>query len=140
MQGLIDETDQDFNERINAIRRLLADNQNNYKKSNALGQQTINFLKSNLINEQREYYYPSLPGAVSPGDLLRGLLSGGGSGVRNPQGAQPTFRLILPDGSQCSLMRRETLPPATTPGLAFAQYCCHGFCGKFQISWGVSSC
>ncbi|NXA11759.1 FIBA protein, partial [Sapayoa aenigma] len=52
MQGLIDETDQDYSRRIDKIRRLLADNQNNYKKSNQIIVETVNVLKPNLDHAQ----------------------------------------------------------------------------------------
>ncbi|XP_010218909.1 PREDICTED: fibrinogen alpha chain [Tinamus guttatus] len=48
MQGLIDETDQDYSHRIDKIKKLLADNQNNYKTSNRVIVETINVLKPNL--------------------------------------------------------------------------------------------
>ncbi|KAM6136294.1 LOW QUALITY PROTEIN: fibrinogen alpha chain [Phoenicopterus ruber ruber] len=47
MQGLIDETDQDYGHRIDKIKKLLAENQNNYKKSNRIVCETIN-AKPNL--------------------------------------------------------------------------------------------
>nr|XP_060634791.1 fibrinogen alpha chain [Anolis sagrei ordinatus] len=52
MQGLIDETDQEFNNRINKIKKLLSDNQNSYKKSNILKQEVTSFLERNLVDEQ----------------------------------------------------------------------------------------
>lgn len=59
MQGLIDETDQDYNHRIDKIRKLLAENQNNFKKSNRIIVETINVLKPDLDSAQREYLAPS---------------------------------------------------------------------------------
>ncbi|XP_009554671.2 fibrinogen alpha chain [Cuculus canorus] len=53
MQGLIDETDQDYNHRIDKIKKLLAENQNNYKKSNRIIVETINVLKPNLDSAQQ---------------------------------------------------------------------------------------
>uniref|UniRef100_A0A8D0BBM0 Fibrinogen alpha/beta/gamma chain coiled coil domain-containing protein n=1 Tax=Salvator merianae TaxID=96440 RepID=A0A8D0BBM0_SALMN len=54
IQGLIDETDQDFADRISKIRKLLVDNQNNYKKSTILKQDITILLDKNLISEQGE--------------------------------------------------------------------------------------
>ncbi|NXK98192.1 FIBA protein, partial [Formicarius rufipectus] len=48
MQGLIDEMDRDYSQRIDKIKKLLADNQNNYKKSNQIIVETVNVLKPNL--------------------------------------------------------------------------------------------
>uniref|UniRef100_A0A8C3J7E5 Fibrinogen alpha chain n=1 Tax=Calidris pygmaea TaxID=425635 RepID=A0A8C3J7E5_9CHAR len=53
MQGLIDETDQDYKHRIDKIKKLLAENQNNYKKSNRIIVETINVLKPNLDSAQQ---------------------------------------------------------------------------------------
>ncbi|NXA47419.1 FIBA protein, partial [Nothocercus julius] len=53
MQGLIDETDQDYSHRIDKIKKLLADNQNNYKTSNRVIVETINILKPNLESAQQ---------------------------------------------------------------------------------------
>ncbi|XP_009281595.1 PREDICTED: fibrinogen alpha chain [Aptenodytes forsteri] len=53
MQGLIDETDQDYSHRIDKIKKLLAENQNNYKKSNRIIVETINVLKPNLDSAQQ---------------------------------------------------------------------------------------
>ncbi|NXT87744.1 FIBA protein, partial [Anhinga rufa] len=53
MQGLIDETDQDYSHRIDTIKKLLAENQNNYKKSNRIIVETINTLKPNLDSAQQ---------------------------------------------------------------------------------------
>ncbi|KFZ54735.1 Fibrinogen alpha chain, partial [Antrostomus carolinensis] len=53
MQGLIDEADQDYSHRIDKIRKLLAENQNNYKKSNRIIVETINVLKPNLDSAQQ---------------------------------------------------------------------------------------
>lgn len=58
MQGLIDETDQDYSQRIDKIKKLLAQNQNNYKNSNRVIVETINVLKPNLDSAQREYIAP----------------------------------------------------------------------------------
>ncbi|NXF03151.1 FIBA protein, partial [Smithornis capensis] len=52
MQGLIDEMNEDFSHRIDKIKRLLADNQNNYKKSNQIVVETVNVLKPNLDSAQ----------------------------------------------------------------------------------------
>ncbi|NXI61718.1 FIBA protein, partial [Anseranas semipalmata] len=53
IQGLIDDTDQDNSHRIDKIRQLLADNQNNYKKSNRIIVETINVLKPGLEGAQQ---------------------------------------------------------------------------------------
>ncbi|NXG41462.1 FIBA protein, partial [Psilopogon haemacephalus] len=53
MQGLIDETDQDYSHRIDKIKKLLAENQNNYKKSNRIIIETINEIKPNLDSAQQ---------------------------------------------------------------------------------------
>ncbi|NXM72574.1 FIBA protein, partial [Serilophus lunatus] len=53
MQGLIDETDKDYSRRIDKIKKLLEDNQNNYKKSNQIIMETVNVLKPNLDNAQK---------------------------------------------------------------------------------------
>ncbi|KAM9026724.1 fibrinogen alpha chain [Ara ararauna] len=53
MQGLIDETDQDYSHRIDKIRKLLLENQNNYKKSNRIVVETVNVLKPNLDSAQK---------------------------------------------------------------------------------------
>ncbi|XP_009896733.1 fibrinogen alpha chain [Dryobates pubescens] len=53
MQGLIDETDQDYSHRIEKIKKLLAENQNNYKKSNRIITETINVIKPNLDSAQQ---------------------------------------------------------------------------------------
>ncbi|NXY13688.1 FIBA protein, partial [Atrichornis clamosus] len=53
MQGLIDETDRDYSHRIDKIKKLLSDNQNNYKKSNQIIVETVNVLKPNLDSAQQ---------------------------------------------------------------------------------------
>ncbi|XP_013807063.1 fibrinogen alpha chain [Apteryx mantelli] len=53
MQGLIDDTDQDYSHRIDKIKKLLADNQNNYKTSNRIIVETINLLKPKLDSAQQ---------------------------------------------------------------------------------------
>ncbi|KFV13745.1 Fibrinogen alpha chain, partial [Tauraco erythrolophus] len=53
MQGLIDETDEDYGHRTDKIKKLLAENQNNYKKSNRIIVETINALKPNLDSAQQ---------------------------------------------------------------------------------------
>ncbi|KFP00847.1 Fibrinogen alpha chain, partial [Calypte anna] len=53
MQGLIDETDQDYSHRIDKIKKQLAQYQNNYKKSNNIIVETINVLKPNLDSAQQ---------------------------------------------------------------------------------------
>ncbi|NXJ84184.1 FIBA protein, partial [Trogon melanurus] len=53
MQGLIEEKDRDYNHRIDKIKKLLADNQDNYKTSNRIVVETINELKPNLDNAQQ---------------------------------------------------------------------------------------
>ncbi|NXT01255.1 FIBA protein, partial [Jacana jacana] len=53
MQGLIDETDQDYKHRIDKINKLLAENQNKYKNSNRVIVETINVLKPNLDSAQQ---------------------------------------------------------------------------------------
>ncbi|NWT34789.1 FIBA protein, partial [Cardinalis cardinalis] len=52
MQGLIEEKDQEFSQRIDKIKKLLSDNQNNYKKSNQIIVETVNALKPNLDSAQ----------------------------------------------------------------------------------------
>ncbi|XP_054846362.1 fibrinogen alpha chain [Eublepharis macularius] len=52
MQGLIDETDHDFSDRINKLKKLLSDNQNSYKKAVIVKQETVDVLSQNLLNEQ----------------------------------------------------------------------------------------
>ncbi|XP_027756736.1 fibrinogen alpha chain [Empidonax traillii] len=71
MQGLIDDMDQDYSRRIDKIKKLLADNQNNYKKSNQIIVETVNALKPNLdsANQVDETY-----GIVS-GELRRRILT-----------------------------------------------------------------
>ncbi|KAM6269831.1 fibrinogen alpha chain [Porphyrio hochstetteri] len=53
MQGLIDETDQDYSHRIDKIKRLLAENQNNFKKSSQVVVDTINLQKPGLDKAQQ---------------------------------------------------------------------------------------
>uniref|UniRef100_A0A6J0SKZ0 Fibrinogen alpha chain n=1 Tax=Pogona vitticeps TaxID=103695 RepID=A0A6J0SKZ0_9SAUR len=53
MQGLIDEMDQEFNDRINKIKTLLLDNQNSYKRSSVLKEEISTVLERNLISEQQ---------------------------------------------------------------------------------------
>ncbi|XP_074760145.1 fibrinogen alpha chain [Athene noctua] len=53
MQGLIDETDRDYGHRIDKIKKLLTENQDNYKKSNRIIVETINVLKPNLDSAQQ---------------------------------------------------------------------------------------
>ncbi|XP_053112032.1 fibrinogen alpha chain [Hemicordylus capensis] len=53
MQGLIEETDQEFSDRINKIRRLLSDNQNSYKQSSVVRQEITAFLERNMVSEQQ---------------------------------------------------------------------------------------
>ncbi|XP_071412235.1 fibrinogen alpha chain [Pithys albifrons albifrons] len=71
MQGLIDGKDQDFSHRIDKIKKLLADNQNNYKKSNEIIVETVNVLKPNLDSAHKvdETY-----GVVS-GELRRRIMT-----------------------------------------------------------------
>ncbi|XP_013927611.1 PREDICTED: fibrinogen alpha chain [Thamnophis sirtalis] len=52
MQGLIDEANQDFQNRIENIKRALSDNQNSYKSSNNLKQEIFNYLERYLPSEQ----------------------------------------------------------------------------------------
>lgn len=59
MQGLIDEKDQEYSQRIDKIKKLLSDNQNNYKKSNQIIVETVNALKPNLDSAQGEYLAPN---------------------------------------------------------------------------------
>lgn len=47
--------DQDNSHRIDKIRQLLADNQNNYKTSNRVIVETINVIKPGLEGAQRKY-------------------------------------------------------------------------------------
>uniref|UniRef100_A0A493TT74 Fibrinogen alpha chain n=1 Tax=Anas platyrhynchos platyrhynchos TaxID=8840 RepID=A0A493TT74_ANAPP len=53
IQGLIDDVDQDNSHRIDKIRQLLADNQNNYKTSNRIIVETINVIKPGLEGAQQ---------------------------------------------------------------------------------------
>ncbi|KFO90531.1 Fibrinogen alpha chain, partial [Buceros rhinoceros silvestris] len=53
MQGLIDEADHDFGHRIDKIKKLLVENQNNYKRSNQIIVETINVIKPNLDTAQQ---------------------------------------------------------------------------------------
>ncbi|NWU22731.1 FIBA protein, partial [Dyaphorophyia castanea] len=53
MQGLITEKDRDYSKRIEKIKKLLSDNQNNYKKSNEIIVETVNLLKPNLDSAQQ---------------------------------------------------------------------------------------
>ncbi|NXE75274.1 FIBA protein, partial [Cochlearius cochlearius] len=53
MQGLIDETDQDYNHKIDKIKKLLAENQNKYKTSNQIIVETISAIKPNLDSAQQ---------------------------------------------------------------------------------------
>uniref|UniRef100_A0A8C5TWX4 Fibrinogen alpha chain n=1 Tax=Malurus cyaneus samueli TaxID=2593467 RepID=A0A8C5TWX4_9PASS len=53
MQGLIDEKDQEYSRRIDRIKKLLSDNQNNYKKSNQIIVETVNVLKPSLDSAQQ---------------------------------------------------------------------------------------
>uniref|UniRef100_A0A8D0H917 Fibrinogen alpha chain n=1 Tax=Sphenodon punctatus TaxID=8508 RepID=A0A8D0H917_SPHPU len=69
MQGLIDDTDKNFGNRIDTLRRLLLDGQNNYKKSTVLTQETVAFLKGKLASDTDNNY-----GQVSD-DLRRRLVS-----------------------------------------------------------------
>ncbi|NXX30176.1 FIBA protein, partial [Nicator chloris] len=53
MQGLIDEKDKEYSDRIEEIKKLLSDNQNNYKRSNHIIVETVNALKPNLDSAQQ---------------------------------------------------------------------------------------
>ncbi|NXX45430.1 FIBA protein, partial [Tricholaema leucomelas] len=53
MQGLIEETDKDYSHRTDKIKNLLAENQNNYKKSNRIITETINVIKPDLDSAQQ---------------------------------------------------------------------------------------
>ncbi|NXW54650.1 FIBA protein, partial [Eurystomus gularis] len=53
MQGLIDDADRSYSHRIDKIKKLLAENQNNYKKSNRIIVETVNVLKPNLDSAQQ---------------------------------------------------------------------------------------
>lgn len=55
MQGIIDDTDQNYSQRIDKIRQQLADSQNKYKTSNRVIVETINILKPGLEGAQRKY-------------------------------------------------------------------------------------
>jgi len=55
MQGIIDDTDQNYSQRIDNIRQQLADSQNKYKTSNRVIVETINILKPGLEGAQRKY-------------------------------------------------------------------------------------
>ncbi|XP_077156166.1 fibrinogen alpha chain [Paroedura picta] len=71
MQGLIDETDRDFSDRITKLRKMLSDNQNSYKKAVIVKQETIDILSQNLINEHdRDNSYEQLSD-----DLRRRLIT-----------------------------------------------------------------
>ncbi|XP_015744982.1 fibrinogen alpha chain [Python bivittatus] len=52
IQGLIDETNHDFQNRIEKIKKVLLDNQNSYKSSNTLKQEIFNYLERYLPSEQ----------------------------------------------------------------------------------------
>lgn len=56
MQGLIDEADHDFHDRINKLKKMLSENQNSYKKAVIVKQETIDILSQNLVNEQGKYH------------------------------------------------------------------------------------
>ncbi|KFP14028.1 Fibrinogen alpha chain, partial [Egretta garzetta] len=71
MQGLIDETDQDYNHRIDKIKKLLAENQNKYKTSNQIIMETIGVLKPDLDSAQQ---IDETHGQVS-GELRRRILA-----------------------------------------------------------------
>ncbi|XP_051473381.1 fibrinogen alpha chain [Apus apus] len=65
IQGLIDETEQDYSHRIDKIKKLLAENENNYKKSNRVVVETINTLKPNLDSaQQNEEAYDHISGEL----------------------------------------------------------------------------
>ncbi|KFU88323.1 Fibrinogen alpha chain, partial [Chaetura pelagica] len=65
IQGLIDETQQDYSHRIDKIKKLLAENENNYKKSNRIVVETINTLKPNLDSaQQNEEAYDHVSGEL----------------------------------------------------------------------------
>lgn len=53
MQGIIDDTDQNYSQRIDNIRQQLADSQNKYKTSNRVIVETINILKPGLEGAQQ---------------------------------------------------------------------------------------
>ncbi|XP_066488681.1 fibrinogen alpha chain [Tiliqua scincoides] len=53
MQGLIDETDKDFGDRIKKIKKLIADNQNSYKSSSLVRQEITTYLDKNIVSEQQ---------------------------------------------------------------------------------------
>jgi len=48
IQGLIDETNHDFQNRIEKIKKVILDNQNSYKSSNTLKQEIFNYLERYL--------------------------------------------------------------------------------------------
>ncbi|XP_070805061.1 fibrinogen alpha chain [Pituophis catenifer annectens] len=52
IQGLIDETNDDFQNRIENIKKALLDSQNSYKSSNNLKQEIFNYLERYLPSEQ----------------------------------------------------------------------------------------
>jgi len=52
IQGLIDETNHDFQNRIEKIKKVILDNQNSYKSSNILKQEIFNYLERYLPSEQ----------------------------------------------------------------------------------------
>lgn len=58
MQGLIGEKERDYSRRTGKIKKLLEENQNNYKRSNRIIVETINVIKPNLDSAQREYLTP----------------------------------------------------------------------------------
>ncbi|NWV29365.1 FIBA protein, partial [Origma solitaria] len=53
MQGLIDEKDQEYSRRIDKIKKVLSDNESNYKKANQIIEETVNVLKPSLDNAQQ---------------------------------------------------------------------------------------
>lgn len=52
MQGLVDDTNSDFNHRLDKIRKLLDDNENKYKKSKIITTETFNSMKGTLVSGQ----------------------------------------------------------------------------------------
>ncbi|XP_019377223.1 PREDICTED: fibrinogen alpha chain [Gavialis gangeticus] len=51
MQGLVDDTSNDFNHRLDKIRKLLDVNENKYKKSKTITTQTINSMKGTIADD-----------------------------------------------------------------------------------------
>lgn len=56
MQGLIDEVNQDFTNRINKLKNSLLDYQKNNKDSNSLTRNIMEVLRGDFASSNRKYY------------------------------------------------------------------------------------